>query len=261
MDLLGWIILFTILGSILGVLGASTLLLLPEALVLRLLPGLVSFATGALLGAVFLGLLPHAIADGQLAAAHRILAVVLAGILVFFLLEKMLLWRHCHVDECEAHGPDQDHARRSASGVLILIGDAIHNLVDGVLIAAAFLTDVHLGVVTGLAVIAHEIPQELGDVAILLHAGMSRAKTLGYNLLSSLTTIVGGIVAYYSLSAAQGVVPYILALAAASFIYIAMSDLIPGLHKRTEAAATVHQMLLILGGIGVIFVVHLAMHD
>jgi zinc and cadmium transporter len=261
MELLAWIILFAVLGSVLGVLGASSLLLLPEKLVLRLLPSLVSFAIGALLGAAFLGLLPHAIADGRLLGAHRILGVALLGILVFFLLEKMLLWRHCHIDECEAHGPDHhDHARKSVSGALILMGDGIHNFVDGVLIAAAFLTDVHLGIVTSLAVIAHEIPQELGDVAILLHAGLSRARTLAYNLLSSLTTIVGGVAAYFSLSTAERFVPYVLALAAASFIYIAMSDLIPGLHKRTEAAATVHQMLLILAGIGVIFAVHSTLH-
>ncbi len=260
MELLGWIILFTALGAMLGVLAASTVLLLPQTVISRLLPALVSFAIGALLGAAFLGLLPNALEGADTDEVHRITAVVLGGVLVFFLLEKMVLWRHCHVTHCEAHTTDFEQAQKATTATIILVGDGIHNLVDGVLIGAAFLTDFHLGIVTSFAVIAHELPQELGDVAILLHGGFGKAKTLFYNLLSSLSTIVGGVAAYFSLAASLWVVPYVLAVAAASFIYIAMADLIPGLHKQTDTRAIGEQMLLILTGVAVIFLAHSTLH-
>ena len=184
----------------------------------RLLSPLVSFAIGTMLGATFLGLLPNAIEAPGVTEPHAITTTVLLGLLVFFVLEKMVIWRHCHVDECEAHGEAHrthvENARRLASGQLILIGDSIHNMVDGVLIAAAFLTDVHLGIVTSIAVIAHEIPQEVGDFAILLNSGYSRGKAFMYNVLVSLTTVIGGVVAYFSLSLAQQAIPYVLAIAA-----------------------------------------------
>jgi zinc and cadmium transporter len=143
---------------------------------------------------------------------------------------------------------------------MILVGDGLHNFVDGVLIGAAFLTDIHLGIVTSIAVAAHEIPQEVGDFAILLQSGLSRLRALLLNILSSLATVLGGILAYYSLSRATGIVPYILALAAASFIYIAVADLIPGLHKRTQFSATMQQMVLIVFGILVIYFAHSTLH-
>lgn len=257
--LLVWIIAFTALGGALSVLAASGVLLLPPGVLGRALPSLVSFAIGAMLGAAFLGLLPHAL-EGAGDEAHAVTFTVLLGLLVFFLLEKMVIWRHCHADGCEVHGIDLGRVQEKAAGNLILIGDAIHNLVDGMLIAAAFLTDVHLGVVTAVAVIAHEIPQELGDFAILLHSGFSKAKALLYNLLVSVTTIVGGVVAYFSLALAEAVVPYVLAVAASSFIYIAVADLIPGLHRRPEVSATVQQVTLIALGIAVIYVMHSTLH-
>lgn len=257
-SLILWIILFTLLGGVLSVILASFFLLLPERLRTRLLPAMVSFAIGTLLGAAFLGILPHAL-EGS-GNAHTVMATVLAGLLVFFLLEKMVLWRHCHTDHCEGHAPDIEHSRASAAGYLILIGDGIHNLVDGVLIAAAFLTDIHLGVITSLAVVAHEIPQELGDFAILLHSGFSRRRALLFNALSGLTTVIGGVVAYYFLSHAQLVIPYVLSIAASSFIYIAVADLIPGLHKRLEMRVTVQQIVLILSGVGLIYVTHSTLH-
>jgi zinc and cadmium transporter len=241
---------------------------------------MVSFAIGALLGASFLALLPHAFETPGV-DVHRVALTVLCGILVFFLLEKMVIWRHCHTHDCDVHGgtnvagdrtsgatdvhggahvPDVDRARHAATGNLILIGDGIHNMVDGVLIAAAFLTDIHLGIITSIAVIAHEIPQELGDFAILLHSGFSRSRALLYNALTGLTTIVGGIVAYFSLSLAEQLVPYVLAVAASSFIYIAVADLIPGLHKRPEFSATVQQIALIALGVAVIFLAHSTLH-
>ncbi|MBI3777363.1 MAG: ZIP family metal transporter [Gammaproteobacteria bacterium] len=258
-SLILWIVVFSALGGALSVLAAGAFLLLPERVRTRLLSPMVSFAIGALLGAAFLAILPHAF-EVPGVDAHRVTLTVLCGILVFFLLEKMVIWRHCHTDDCEVHVPDVDKARHAATGNLILIGDGIHNMVDGVLIAAAFLTDVHLGVVTSIAVIAHEIPQELGDFAVLLHSGFSRGKALLYNVLTSLTTVIGGVAAYFSLSLANIVVPYVLAIAASSFIYIAVADLIPGLHKRPEFSATLQQIALIALGVAVISVAHAALH-
>lgn len=259
-----WIVAFTALGGVLSALAAAVFLLLAEEQRARLLPPLVSFAIGAMLGATFLGLLPEALEAPGVRAPAITLAVLL-GLLAFFLLEKMVIWRHCHTHECEAHGsekhePRVEHARRLATGQMILIGDSIHNLVDGVLIAAAFLTDVQLGVLTSIAVIAHEIPQELGDIAVLLHSGYSRAKAFLYNVLTSLTTIVGGVIAYLSLSLAEQVVPYVLAIAASSFIYIAVADLIPGLHRRTDLAAAAQQVALILLGVGAIALTDAILH-
>src|SRR5690606_26482545 len=147
----------------------------------------------------------HAIEAAGMEDLHEIGLTFVIGILLFFMLEKLVIWRHCHVHDCEAHAPDHGHHRpEHAAGVLVLIGDGLHNLIDGVLVAAAFLTDFHLGVVTALAVAAHEIPQEVGDVAVLLQSGMSRAKALLYNVGASLTAIIGGIAAYFSLEAAEG---------------------------------------------------------
>jgi len=181
------------------------------------------------------------------------------GILSFFVLEKFVLWRHCHDDPCEAHSPDHD-ARDAASAWLILAGDSLHNLIDGVLIAAAMLTDTSLGVVTALAVVAHEVPQEVGDLAILLNGGFSRARALLLNLLSSLMSVVGGVIAYFALGDAMHLLPYALAFAAASFIYVAVADLIPGLHRRVDLKTGVEQLLLIGLGVAVIYLTHQQMH-
>lgn len=268
-SLVVWIIAFTALGGVLGVIAAGTFLLLPGRVRTRILPSAVSFAIGALLGAALLALLPEAIEAAGEDGAHTVLPTVLLGLLGFFLLEKLVIWRHCHVDECEVHGSHADHhhysververAHEQAAGTLILIGDGIHNLVDGVLIGAAFLTSVELGIVTSIAVIAHELPQEIGDFAILLNSGYSRARALLFNVLASLTTVVGGVIAYYSLAAAQQALPYVLAIAASSFIYVAVADLIPGLHKRPEFSATVQQFVLIAIGIAVIVLTNAAM--
>lgn len=262
-----WIIAFTALGGALSAGAAGAFLMLPERARTRLLNPLVSFAIGALLGAALLGLLPHALNTPGVEASS-ITFTVLLGLLVFFVLEKMVIWRHCHSHDCEVHGHgdaaaharDVEQARQRAAGKLILIGDGIHNLVDGVLIAAAFLTDIQLGIVTSIAVIAHEIPQEVGDFAILLNSGYTRARAFFYNVLSGLTTIAGGLVAYLSLSFAQQAVPYVLAVAASSFLYIAVADLIPGLHKRPEASATLHQALLIGCGVATIFGTQALLH-
>jgi len=260
MDLLIWIVIFCLIGGALSVLAASLFLILPERVRTHLVPHLVSFAIGALLGAAFLALLPHAVENTQHIDAHVITMTVLIGVLGFFLLEKTVLWRHCHSTECEAHVPEPLPRENRTAGSLILIGDALHNFVDGVLIAAAFMTDIHLGVVTAVAVAAHEIPQEVGDFAVLLHSGFSRRKALAYNLISSLTTIVGGILAYASFSGVENILPYVLAIAAASFIYIAVADLIPGLHKQVRPVETMQQLALIFSGVFVIYIAHSTLH-
>ncbi len=260
MSLLVWIILFCLAGGLLSVLVAALFLLLPERHSRPVVPHLVSFAVGALLGAAFIGLLPHALEAPGITDSHPVTLTVLGGLLLFFVLEKMVLWRHCHSDHCVAHTPHAHHGRRESAATLILIGDGIHNFVDGVLIAAAFLTDFHLGVVTALAVAAHEIPQELGDFAILLHGGMGRGRALAWNLVSGLVTVVGGVVGYLGLGEATRLLPYVLAVAAASFIYIAVADLIPGLHERTRPRETLTQLGLIGAGILVIYLAHATLH-
>ncbi len=255
MHLLFWIILFTLVGGILSVIAASLFLLVPDRHHSSLLPHGVSFALGALLSVAFLDLLPDAVENAGVEKAQSLFATVLIGILVFFLLEKLLLWRHCHTHDCEAHNDGEEHYHQPA-GALIVLGDGIHNFVDGVLIAAAFLTDLHLGIVTSLAVAAHEIPQEVGDFAILLQSGYSKTKALVYNMLSSLGTVVGGVLAYFALDSVHESLPYFLALAASSFIYIAVADLIPTLHKKTHADAVIQQMALILAGVMLIFAVN-----
>jgi len=269
MSLLVLIVLFTLLGGVLSVMAAAVFLLLPERLQNRVLPHFISFATGALLGAAFLALLPHALEAQPGIDAHQITLTVLLGVLLFFLLEKMVLWRHCHSTTCDVHGSDEhEHSHRHdrghpaarASGIFILIGDGLHNFIDGVLIGAAFLTDPHLGVVTALAVAAHEIPQELGDFAVLLHGGFSRKRALWYNIAVSRTTILGGLLAYVSLSGVQHYLPFVLALAASSFIYIAVADLIPGLHRKTHLSASVQQVGLITLGVGAIYLAHSTLH-
>lgn len=247
MSTLNWIIFSSILGGGVSVLAAA---LLGNLLGAGRISLLISYAIGALLGAAFLEVIPHAFSDSG--DPTQVAATILAGILGFFVLEKLVLWRHCHHDHCEAHEahpPAHDHGR---SGLLILVGDTFHNFVDGILIAAAFMQDTQLGIVTALAIITHEIPQELGDYMVLRHSGYSKKKALVFNLLASCSTLVGGLLAYFALSSLESWIPYILAVAAASMIYVAVADLIPGLHKRTELRATILQVLLIGLGIATI---------
>ena len=257
--MLALIVALTALGGVLSALAASSFLVMTPARRAQLLPHLVSFATGTLLGAAFLGLIPHALEANGPGGAHSIGAALLAGILAFFLLEKFVLWRHCHDDPCEMHSPSHA-ARDAASARLILVGDALHNSIDGVLIAAAFMTDPRLGVVTTLAVFAHEIPQEVGDLAVLLNGGYTRRQALTLNLLVSLTSVVGAALAYYALQAALPVLPYALAFAAASFLYVAVADLIPGLHRRVDIRGGVEQLACIVAGVAVVWLTHQQMH-
>ena len=267
MNTLAWIILVTLVSGVLSVLAAGLFLALPGRQREAALPHLVSFATGALLGAALLALIPHAVLGAGSERVHEVGIALIAGIALFFVLEKFLLWRHCHDDHCDTHtvgghlhGHEHGHnhqqvhddARRKASGSLVLVGDALHNVLDGVLIAAAFLTDVHLGIVTAVAIMAHEIPQEVGNFAVLLHSGVSRGRALALNLLTSLTAVIGGVVGYFALETAQRLLPFALAVAASSLLYVAVADLIPGLHRRTDPRSSVMQVLLLSLGIAVI---------
>ena len=250
MSTLAWISAASLLGGVLSVVCAGIFALTARA---AWVPMLVSYAIGALLGAAFLEMLPHAFEGGK--SVRVVAATVLAGIFIFFILEKLVLWRHCHVEDCEAHDHHADAHDHGRSGMLILIGDSFHNFVDGILIAAAFLENTQLGIVTALAVIAHEIPQEVGDFLILLHSGYSRTRAFMLNLLSSLAMFAGGLIAYFALQTLQEWVQTIIALAAASMIYVAVADLIPGLHKRRELKATLSQSVLIALGVASIWLV------
>jgi zinc and cadmium transporter len=250
---LAWILAASLAGGALSVLAAATV-----AYTLRgdWVPRMVSYSVGVLLGVTFLHLLPEAIyaADDP----GTLFGVVLAGILAFFLLEKAALWRHSH----GAQDPvDHAHGARRASGWLIVAGDGFHNFVDGVLIAAAFLADFRLGLSTTLAVIVHEIPQEVGDFMILLHAGYERRRALLLNVASSLASVAGGVLGYVVLDQAQGLVQYALALAAASFIYIAIADLIPHLHRQNGRGEIWWQNALIVAGVATIGILGALLHD
>jgi zinc and cadmium transporter len=230
----------SLLGSCGGLLVASSFFLFPVSLRTRLVPWLVSYAVGALLGVALLALLPEALAE---LAPQPVFGTLLAGILIFFVLEKLVLLRHCHTDECQVHG---------ATAPLVFIGDAFHNFLDGAIICTAVLTSIPLGINTAIAVAAHEIPQEVGDVAVLLAAGYSRGRALLLNIVTGASGILGAILAFAAVEVVPGIRPYVLAISSASLLYIAMSDLIPDLHRGTIDASAMRQVFLIAAGIGTI---------
>ena len=233
---LAWAVTLTLLGSVGGVLVASSILF-HDRIRRRLVPWLVSYAVGTLLGVALLVLLPEALSQ---VPARTVLGSLLAGIMLFFVLEKLVLWRNCHTHDCEVHG---------TAAPLVIIGDAFHNFLDGVVIGTAVRTSVPLGISTALAIATHEIPQELGDFAILLNAGYSRRKALLLNLCSGASSVLGAIVAVLALEGLPALNPYILSIAAASFLYIAMADLIPDLHRGRVDATTFRQFALAIAGI------------
>jgi zinc and cadmium transporter len=230
----------SLLGSCGGLLVASALISFPARVRTRLVPWLVSYAVGALLGVALLDILPEAL---TLLAPQAVFGTLLAGILLFFTLEKLVLLRHCHTHECEVHG---------ATAPVLFIGDGFHNFTDGAIICTAVMTSVPLGISTAIAVAAHEIPQEIGDVAILLHAGYSRGRALMLNVVTACASLAGALVAFGAVRVLPAIRPYILAMSAASLLYIAMSDLIPDLHKGQIDANAFRQVLLIAAGIATI---------
>ncbi len=265
---LTYIMLASLAGGVVSVLLAA---LVAWRIQPRLIPLFVSYAVGALLGVVFLDLLPHIFEKA--AHAHDAASWILAGILAFFVLEKFVLWRHNHdhAGQAEAavsasnaphahdhtHGHSNDHAEGRQSGAwMIIIGDGFHNLTDGFAIAAAFMADVRLGIVTSVAIVAHELPQELGNFLVLLHSGFSKSRALFWNIVSSCATLVGAVVAYFAIKSFEQYSLIFLCVAASSMIYVAIADLIPGLHKRTSLKESLLQIMLIVLGVSSIWLVH-----
>lgn len=242
MPLLATALGLSLLGSFGGLVVASSLLLFNESLRTRLVPWLVSYAVGALLGVSLLALIPEALRE---LSPDQVLGSLLAGIVVFFVLEKLVLLRHCHTDHCHVHG---------AAAQLVILGDAFHNFIDGAIISAAVLTSVPLGVNTAIAVAAHEIPQEVGDIAILLSSGYSRRRALVLNIVSGGAGVAGALLGYSTVSVVPGLRPFILAFSSASMLYIAMSDLIPDLHRGTVDRNSLRQVFLIAAGIATVVV-------
>ncbi len=259
MSPLAQILVAAVAGGVLSTIAAAGTLALHAGWI----PRLVSFAVGALLGAVFIELLPHALETGS---AERVMVTVLIGLLAFFLLEKLVLWRHAHGHEMhrdDAEESEHDHALhadahgdRGRSGLMILIGNAVHNFCDGIVIAAAFLADPRLGVATTLAIVAHAVPQQVGDFAVLLHSGFTRRRAFGFNVAAGTATVAGAVAGYLALADMQHALPTVLAIAAASLLYVAVADLIPSLHRRAEPMETAKQMLLIGLGVAIIGGVH-----
>lgn len=241
MRLLATAVGLSVLGSLGGLLLASSLLLFKTDVRDRLVPWLISYAVGTLLGVALLSLVPEALASLQ---SPRVLGTLLAGIVTFFVLEKLVIWRHCHIDGCVVH--------HGAAAPLILIGGGVHTFADGAIIAAAVMTSVPLGLSTALAVIAHEIPHEVSDFAILLGAGYSRRKALGRNLVSGATGVIGALLMFGAAGLLPTALPYVLSFAAGNFLYVAMSDLIPDLHRGPGEAGAARQIVLMALGIGTV---------
>ncbi len=251
------IVLATLAGGLLSVLIAASLTL---AVLGRLVRHLVSLSAGVLLGTALLHVLPEAFEGGT--EPHALFATLLGGLLFFWLLEKAELYRHAHHHEGDGHGHHHhfDAQQAGRGGLSVLVGDSIHNFCDGVIIAAAFLADPALGWVTAAAVVAHEIPQEVGDYIVLLNAGFSRRKALAYNLLSGLAGVVGGVLGYLLMEPWQGLLPYLLVAAASSFVYVAVADLLPQLQQRLAWRETLLQVLWLAAGLGLVLLARGALH-
>ena len=253
MPVLAQILLVSVAGSVLSLAIAAIVAFRVQA---RWIPTLVSYAVGALLGAVFIDILPHIFEVSR--NAPRAAAFILFGILAFFVLEKLLLWRHHHPggEDAADHGHQAELGDHGRSGWMIVAGDSFHNFTDGVIIASAFLADPKLGLVTALAIVAHEIPQEIGDFLVLLHSGFGRRKALVVNFASGLAMVAGALLGYFALSLVEHWIPEILAIAAASMLYVAVADLIPGLHRRTEMRESLVQVAFIVLGVATIWIIH-----
>ena len=254
---LTYIMAATLIGGLVSVLLAAALSAPLLGLIVR---HLVSLSTGVLLGTALLHVLPEAFESNV--SPQSLFLTLLGGLMFFFLLEKAELYRHGHHHEHDDHqhhhGFDAEQAGRG--GWSVLVGDSIHNFCDGVLIAAAFLADTHVGMVTALAVIAHEIPQEVGDYIVLINAGFSRARALFYNLLSGLAAVVGGVLGYFLIEPWQHMLPYLMVVAASSFVYVAVADLIPQLQKRLNVRETLLQIVWLAVGLGLIALITQGLH-
>ncbi|WP_051156415.1 ZIP family metal transporter [Herbaspirillum huttiense] len=240
------ILLATTLAGVVSITAAAVF---SFALLSKVVERMVSLSVGIMLSTSLLHALPEAF-ESQ-AEPHTLFAVLLGGLLVFFLLEKTAILRHSHHHEDDGHGHHHGHDKKEAgkAGWMILVGDGLHNFTDGILIAAAFLADPHLGLVTGLAIIAHEIPQEIGDFIVLLNAGFSRTRAYVYNLICSLMAVAGGVLGYFMLERGMEWIPFVLVFASSGFIYIAVSDLMPQMQRRATLRETIPQVILIAAGV------------
>ena len=224
---------------------------------INIVTNMVSLSVGTMLGAVFLEILPHALE--QATDSHDTMFIVLIGLLVFFTLEKLLIWRHCHGDHCETHSHDAQ-LKHNKSGSLLLIGDLSHNFIDGILIASAFIYEFQLGLVTALAIYAHQIPQEMGNISIFVHKGLKKSKAILLNVIANISMTLGAVITYVLIDSAGDILPILLAFTASNLIYVAVSDLIPGLHKKTELREAVMQISMILVGVIIVYIFHLFLH-
>ncbi len=252
------ILLATVAGGLIAVSVASWLAFRVFS---KYLHHMVSLSVGVLLSVALLHLLPEAFENAE-ADAHTLFALMLAGLLGFFVLEKIALLRHSHHHEGDGHHHHKGHDRHEAGrgGVLILVGSSLHNLCDGVLVAAAFLADPLLGLLTAASIIVHEVPHKLGDFVVLINAGLARRRAFMLILFTSLCTALGGLAGYFVLQQAQQWVPYVLVIAASSFLYISVADLIPQMHERGSLAEAVPQLLLVGAGVIVIYGVTSFLH-
>ena len=252
-----WIVVATAAGGLLSVLVAAALTV---GLLTRVVHHLVSLSTGVLLATALLNILPEAFESG--ASPHSLFATLLGGLLFFFLLEKAELYRHSHHHEGDDHqhhhGFDRQQAGRG--GWSVILGDSIHNFCDGIIIAAAFLTDTRLGIVTALAIIAHEIPQEVGDYIVLINAGFSRGRALFFNAVSGLSAVLGGVLGYFIVGPWQALFPFLLVVASSSFIYVAVADLIPQLQHRLTLRETASQLMWLAAGLGIVLLASSQLH-
>lgn len=253
-----YILLAALISGVGSIFGAALLSLTVAS---RVVERMVSFSVGVLLATALLHSLPEAFESG--ADPRALFGTLLAGLLGFFLLEKLSLLRHSHHHEGDGHHHHHGHDREEAgrSGMTILVGDTFHNFADGIVIAAAFLADPHIGIVTALAIAAHEIPQEVGDFIVLLNAGFSKARAFAFNLLSSLAAVIGGIVGYFLLDQLQAWIPYVLVIASSSFVYIAVSDLMPQMQRRPRWRESVIQVVLVAAGIAAIVFITNGVHE
>ena len=224
---------------------------------INIVTNMVSLSVGTMLGAVFLEILPHAL--DQATDYHDTMFIVLIGLLIFFTLEKLLIWRHCHGDHCETHSHDAQ-LKHNKSGNLLLIGDLSHNFIDGILIATAFIYEFQLGLVTALAIYAHQIPQEMGNISIFVNKGLKKNKAILLNVIANISMTTGAIITYILIDSAGDILPVLLAFTASNLIYVAVSDLIPGLHKRTEIKESSMQIAMILLGVIIVYIFHLFLH-
>jgi zinc and cadmium transporter len=246
--------------TIAGVFSISAAAVFSFALLSKMVERMVSLSVGILLATSLLHALPEAFESK--ADTRALFATLLGGLLGFFLLEKLAILRHSHHHEGDGHSHAHGHDAHEAgkAGWMILVGDGLHNFTDGILIAAAFLANPNLGLITGLAIIAHEIPQEIGDFIVLLNAGFTRRRAYAYNLICSLMAIAGGLLGYATLERASDWIPYVLVVASSGFIYIAVSDLMPQMQRRATMRETIPQVLLIAVGVAVVVVLTQHVH-